>query len=274
MTSTEIDALWNIDDPVAGYNALTEALAQHPDSADELHTQIARSLGLQGKFEEGWAELVKVSSEPSHIVAVRVQLESGRLKNSSGDPQASRPYFEQALQLATEGNFDFYAIDSAHMLGIVTSGQESLDWNERALAMAKESQDERARRWRGSLLNNIGWTYHDMGRYTEALERFEEAVDFHENIGNSKRLRIARWTVARCLRSLGRYTEALSILEDLIQYPEAGYVSEEMGENLLAIGRAEEARPHFKRAYELLCQDGYLRTHEPERLERLHALGA
>lgn len=273
MTSAEIDALWTIDDPAAGYKALSDALAQHSESADELHTQRTRTLGLQGKFKEGWEELGRVSAHPSDIVKVRVQLESGRLKNSSGDRKAAKSYFLDALEKAVHAHFDYYAVDAAHMLGIVTDGQDSLDWNEKAIAMASKSKDERARKWRGSLLNNIGWTYHDIGRYQDALQRFEEAVTVREKDGEATRLRIARWAVARCLRSLKRYSEALAILKELIQYPEAGYVSEEMAENLLVLGKLEEAKPHFKRAYELLSKDDYLRTHEAKRLERLHMLG-
>ena len=126
MTSTEIDALWTIDEPVAGYKALSDALEKHPDSAAELHTQIARALGLQGRFNEGWDELAHVSSHPSDIVRVRAQLESGRLNNSSGDRNAAKPCFLNALQRAVHGHFDYYAVDAAHMLGIVTTGQESL----------------------------------------------------------------------------------------------------------------------------------------------------
>ena len=274
MTSAEIDALWTIDDPGAGYNALRDALEKHPEFADELHTQITRSLGLQGRFKEGWEELAHVSSNPSDIVRVRVQLESGRLENSSGDRKVAKPYFLNALQGAVHGHFDYYAVDAAHMLGIVTTGQELLDWNEKALALTAKSSDARTQKWRGTLLNNIGWTYHDMGRYPEALQRFEEAVSFQEKYGEAQRIRIARWAVARCLRSLQRYQEALSIVEVLIPFPEAGYVSEEMAEDLLALGKSEEAKPHFKRAYELLSQDDAFRSHEGKRLERLHSLGS
>jgi len=275
MTSAEIDSLWTIDNPVAGFEALSKALESHPTSSDELHTQLARAFGLQGKFAEGWTELGKVSKNPTKIVAVRVQLESGRLKNSSGDKAAAKPFFLSALELSQKGHFDFYAVDAAHMLGIVTSDHESLDWNEKAISMAVKSKDPRAQKWQGSLLNNTGWTYHSMGKFTDALKKFQEAVAFQEKLGGDPtRLRIARWTVARCLRSLERYQEALKILDDLKQYPEAGFVSEELGEDLLAIGKPDEARPYFKRAFELLSKDEYLKTHEAERLDRMRRLSS
>ena len=48
---------------------------------------------------------------------------------------------------------------------------------------------------------------------------------------------------------------------------------EELGENLLALGQAEAARPYFARAYTELAQDPWLAESEPERLARLQALG-
>jgi hypothetical protein len=46
-----------------------------------------------------------------------------------------------------------------------------------------------------------------------------------------------------------------------------------MGECLLALGRADEARPHFARAYELLSQDEWFPADEKQRLARMKELG-
>jgi tetratricopeptide (TPR) repeat protein len=273
MTSEQIDKLWSIDDPATGLSKLQQALVTYLGSADELHTQICRALGLERRFDEAWAELAKISANPPEIVQVRIPLESGRLKNTSGDKEGARPLFQRALELALKAHFDYYAIDAAHMLGIVTSDQESIAWNENALKMAAASKDVRARRWRGSLLNNLGWTYHDQGEYSKALAKFKEAEAFQQENGNPVSIRISQWAVARCLRSLKKYHEALTILQNLIQFPEKGYVSEELGENLLALGNPEEAKPHFRRAYELLSKDPYLKEHELIRLQRLNDLG-
>jgi hypothetical protein len=51
-----------------------------------------------------------------------------------------------------------------------------------------------------------------------------------------------------------------------------GFVFEELGECLLALGRADEARPYFAQAYAELSQDEWLADNEPARLERLKAL--
>ena len=272
ITSKQIDALWTIDDPVEGQVKLNDAMTEYPGSADELHTQIARSLGLQGRVDEAWEELSKISDMHSPIVKVRMEIEKGRLKNSSGNRNDAKRYFLKAIALAEKGHFDFYAVDAAHMMGIVSEGQESVRWNQKALQFAANSKDERARKWKGSLLNNLGWTYFSIGEFNTALTTFESALDFQKRTGNPVRIRIARWTVARCLRALKRYDEAFAIQNDLIQYPEQGYVSEELAELLFATGRPDEAKPRFRRAYELLSQSLGSNPSEATRLARLKKL--
>ncbi len=55
--------------------------------------------------------------------------------------------------------------------------------------------------------------------------------------------------------------------------PGKGYVEEEIGECLLALGQIEEARPWFAVAYRRLQREAWLRAEEPERLARLKELG-
>lgn len=52
-----------------------------------------------------------------------------------------------------------------------------------------------------------------------------------------------------------------------------GYVYEEMGGCLLALGQAAEARQYFARAYAELSKDLWLPESEPARLQRLGELG-
>jgi len=99
--------------------------------------------------------------------------------------------------------FDYDAVDAAHMVAIAALQEEKLEWNRKALELAERSADPRAHGWRGSLYNNIGWALHDQGEYAAALESFENAVAIRQREGG-ERLRIAKWCVARTLRSLGR----------------------------------------------------------------------
>lgn len=280
------DSLWDYDDPAgteAKFRALLPAAEASGDRSTllQLRTQVARTLGLQKKYDAANEQLDRVEAElpdAPPVVRVRYLLERGRVLNTSGSPESARPLFEEAWDAAREAGEDGFAVDAAHMVAIVADPDGSIEWNERALDLARTSPDARAAKWKGSLLNNLGWTYHDLGRFEDAHRLFEEALAFRREQGDAGPIRIARWCVARSLRSLGRIDEALARQRELLAENEAanakdGYVLEEIAECLLASGREEEARPYFARAHEELAKDPWLPEHEPERLARLAKLG-
>ena len=150
-------------------------------------------------------------------------------------------------------------------------------WHTVALEIAEQSSSESARRWLGTLYNNMGWTYFDQGEYASALTVFEKGVAFRRQQGEQRREQIAQWAVGRTLRALGRLPEALAIQERLLSQREAagqvadGQVVEEIAEIYLL--QDNKAAPvFFRKAYRLLITDPYLVEHETERLERLRAL--
>jgi tetratricopeptide (TPR) repeat protein len=243
----------------------------------ELLTRLARSRGLQHRFEDALATLDQAAAlgceDPT--CCVRIPLERGRVHNSSGDGASARPLFELAFKVATEGALDELAVDAAHMMGIVETGQGSLDWNERAISIAEASTDPKAKKWFGSLYNNTAWTYHTGGNYDRALALFEKAKGYRVSQGQPAEIRIAEWCIARCLRSMGRLPEALAIQERLRVdgNGEDGYVWEELGELHLAMGGSDKSVPYFAEAYAKLSLDPWLQANEAERLERLRSLG-
>ena len=88
------------------------------------------------------------------------------------------------------------------------------------------------------------------------------------------RIRVARWTVARGLRSLGRLDEAETMqraLADELQAANApdGYVFEELAEIALARGDRAAAQPWAAKAIALLGGDADLRANDAARLARL-----
>jgi tetratricopeptide (TPR) repeat protein len=278
----DFDALWNYDDPAATEQKFRELLPeQSGDNRLQLLTQLARTLGLQRKFED--ANHVLDGIEPhlpdaAPVVKVRYLLERGRVINSSGKPDMALPLFTQAWETARAAGEDFHAVDAAHMIAIVEpDGAQQLEWNQRALALAVQTPDERAKKWPASLYNNIGWTYHDAGEYIKALEHFEQALEWRRKQGNTSQILIAEWCVARALRSLGRVDEALARQQDLLRQHEQagtrdGYVLEEIAECLYALNRQDEAKPYFAQAYTELSQDDWLLANESVRLERLKQL--
>ncbi len=280
----DFDSFWDYAHPDQTETRFREILLQIPEDDPallELLTQIARAQGLQHKFDKAHQTLDQVKRRLGGVASrpeVRYLLERGRVFNSSGNLEQARPFFEQALDLATQLKEDFYAVDALHMLAIVAPPGQSLDLNLQAVKLAESSADVRARNWLGSLYNNMGWSYHDMGDYASALSAFEKAESCRRAKGGVPEIRIAVWCVARALRSLDRVEEALSRQMALKEEFEAagetgGFVFEEIAECLLALKRSEEARLYFSKAYEMLSQDVSLVEHEPKRLARLKKLG-
>ncbi|MHC5021475.1 MAG: tetratricopeptide repeat protein [Planctomycetota bacterium] len=289
-TLAEFDTLWNYGDPAAT-RAKFEALLDQASAASpydaylQLKTQIARTHGLEGDFETARTVLEGVENrrlvapdDVPQVVHVRYLLELGRTWNSEGAASKAVPFFLDAWKLAKDEKLHYHAVDAAHMLGIVTAGADSLSWNRRAMEYAEQAGDKRAQRWLGPLYNNIGWTYHDMGRFEQALEMWEKGLAFRTKQEHSQEsIWIADWTVARAHRSLGRHDEALTRLRRIESErgkagKPSGYVYEEIGENLHAQGKGDEARPWFAKAWTELSKDAWLVEHQPERIARIREL--
>ena len=225
--------LWDFDDPAASGERFLDA-AEHADEPDKTSwlTQYARALGLQEQYDDAHRVLDQLTAVDPQA-ATYVDLERGRVLNSSGRPEQARPLFEAAARTAERGGLEALHVDALHMVAIVAPADEQHDLNRRALRVARASSDPRARDWDASLLNNIGMTYADAGDFEQALTTFEEALAACERIGDPGRTRIARWMVAWSLRNLGRRDEALEMQRSLKQELETvgetdPYVDEEL----------------------------------------------
>ena len=272
----QVRSLWDFGDPVTSHQRFVDAAdaAADPHAQLVFATQQARALGLQKRFDEADAVLAAITPTTDHVAA-RVAIERGRVLNSSGHAVEATPYFAEAERLARAADVPGLTIDAIHMLAIAAPDPVAARYlNERAIREAQASDDPAARRWLGSLLNNLGWSHHDAGEFDAALEVFRQAETYFDAEGTASQQFIARWAVARALRSLTRYDDAFAIQQQLAGDPQStedGYVSEEIGELLLALGRPAEAAPHFARAHALLSSDPWL--DDTERLDRLAALG-
>lgn len=279
----DFDRLWNYGDPAATEAKFRELLPAAVKSGDleyllQLKTQIARTLGLQGKFGEAHALLdsVEAGLRPERSVArVRYLLERGRVLNSGGAPGKARPFFAEAFEQGKAAGADFHAIDAAHMMGIVEPPEKQVEWHERSLELARKSADRRAQGWTGTILHNYGFTLLDLGRAEEALGRFRESLEVRKGQGKPEDIELAEWCVAHALRKLARLDEALEIQRRLEKAKAErgapdGYVFEEIAECLLAKSDAEGAKPWFARAHEALKGDPFV---EPDRLARMAKLG-
>jgi tetratricopeptide (TPR) repeat protein len=283
MTKDNFDVLWDYNQPAATearFRELLPQLADDPARQAELLTQIARAQGLQRHFDEAHATLDSVEAQMAIIpvrVRIRYLLERGRVYRSSGMVDAARPLFLEAWEVAQPAGEDDYAIDAAHMLGIIEPPAGQRRWNHLALELTERTTDPNAKRWAGSLNNNLGWSYFEEGDYATALTCFTNALTAREAQGKAGPIHIARWSVAKTLRRLGRVDEALVIQEALAAAEQLGgpdgYVYEELGECYLLRQETAKATSAFAQAYTLLSQDEWLVANEGERLARIQMLG-
>ena len=277
--------LWDYNDPKSTemlFISLTEeaAVSENKEYAPILLSQIARTYSIRGNFDTAHNllnEAKDMLSGDDNASLVFYHLERGRTLNSSGDKTAALKYFKQAFLTAEKIKDDYLAVDAAHMVAIAEELSEQMKWNLIALGIAENSKSSRARDWRGSLYNNMGWTYFDQGSYKEALIMFEKGVEIRREKGQERRLLIARWAVARTYRALDRLDEALSLQLELLRetsargLPDDGYVVEELAELYYLKGNPRAAE-YFARAYRILVKDEWLVSNEPDRLERLQKL--
>lgn len=194
-------------------------------------------MGLQGRYDDALAVLDSIQIRDAEV-AVRVQLERGRVINSSGHPQRAMPSFRMSFEKASARGFEHLAIDALHMLAIVSPREVQDALNNKALELADAARDPRARQWRGSLLNNMGWSAFERGDLDVALARFDAALDARLEQGKQSEIFVARWCVARCLRAMGRVDQALAIQLELAEAQRAARSSDSYVDEEIAACRA------------------------------------
>lgn len=187
---------WDFDD-------LDATEARFRDLRAEALTQLARVAGLRDDFESGDRLLDEVT-EDSPRVRVRVDLERGRLRRSSGDNVAALPLFERAFAAAVAAGEHWLAGDAAHMAALAAPDRDGfVAWTNRGLELARSS--EGAAYWEGPVLNNLGGQHMDAKEYEQALEMFEQALVVRQRYpDNQTAIELAREAVAEARQALGR----------------------------------------------------------------------
>lgn len=267
--------LWDLSD-LEGTEGRFRVLLDEETSASgraEVLTQLARVEGLRERFAEGDRLLDEAAGLAGSSVAarVRLELERGRLRRSSGDREAALPLFESAFMLAADGGEGFLAADAAHMAALAAPDRQGLlEWTQRGVDVAEA--DPLAEYWLGPLLNNLGWDYFEAGEYEPALAAFERALQARQrDPERAEEIQIARYAVGKTLRALGRAAEAVGHLAQAVEWTRAvgkpdGWFHEELAEDYAAVGREDDAREHATLALNAPPPP------EGERLERLRDL--
>jgi len=208
ITQEELDRLWDFADPIASeaaFRSAISAIGSGPGDDETvravLGTQLARALGLQGRYDEADRVLERVDA-PLPAIRARVALERGRLRNSGGHPDDAVGFFENAAVIAGAAGEVFVLVDALHMLAIADAA--GADHTARALTVldALDRTERRTQRWRVALHNNRGWALFGDGELTAALQEFEQALRDAEEFGTEEQQGWAREAIEECLEAI------------------------------------------------------------------------
>lgn len=282
MSLPDFDALWNYADPAATEAKFREILPAVPEDQPayrlELLTQIARCQGLQDQFEAAHVTLDEVEKSldrGTDRTRIRYLLERGRVLNSSGRPADARPLFVKAYDIGLKSGEMRLAIDAGHMIAIVEPKvEDQIAWNLKCLELIEKHPDQD--RWRRAVYINLGEAYRSAKQYDRALDSFTRVIEWYEKNGKPVD-RYARVDQAKMLRMTGHPAESLDkmrALETELNGEVDGFVTEEIAECLLVLGRESEAAPLFRQAWEKLKDEKWLERSEPDRYQRLRTLAA
>jgi len=243
----DITKLWDFSDPKISETRFRQAMVEA--SADDrliLLTQVARSYGLRKEFSEARDILASIEpsiSQASAEAQTHYRLELGRTYASPAHSKESRTVendkkakdsYMSAFETAKNAHLDTLAIDALHMMPFVASEPESqLKWNLKAIDYMERSSQADAKRWEGSLRNNLGYAKHLSGEYDDALTQFQLSLAAYDRDGKVDAVRIAHWMIAWTLRAQKKYPQAIEIQLRLErEFQDAGnpdpYVFEEL----------------------------------------------
>lgn len=200
--------LWDHEDPHGSEARLRAAMpSASPRDRQLLMTQLARAMGLQARWDDGFG-LLAITEAVDPEIGARIHLERGRLHRCSG--QWAKARFELEAAVRDSVGYDAVHVDALHLLALMATPEEQRALQDQALQIARSSKDLSARDWDATILTGIGMSHADAGEWQDALAAFELALGSCERQGNQARTRGARWMVAWAMRNLGRTFEALS----------------------------------------------------------------
>jgi len=249
--------LWDFSNPSLSEERFLDAMSgANPDEILILKTQVARTYGLRKDFEKARSILAAVEGEngSNEEVRARYWLELGRCLSSvthGADSQTveakeeALAAYTKAFEIANAAKLDYLAIDALHMKAIADP-ERDIFWTTMALEYLESSEQAEAKKWEGSLRNNLGYALYQAGKLEMALMQFEKALALREGSGTPTQVRVAKWMVAWTLRTLGRLDEALAMQLELesewdVEGKPSPYVFEELEHIYRALGDEENA---------------------------------
>jgi tetratricopeptide (TPR) repeat protein len=168
----------------------------------------ARSYLALGRPDDGRAWLERAAGAATNEQPLgwsRYLSVKGRFEWKDGDNEAATRTFRELYDYSRGHELWSRAVDAANMISITGEPSERFDWSRRGIEMAEAGG---MTGWLGPLWNNLGWNYHDAGRYDEAYDALVKAREYHYMKEAELPRLIADYSVAHVEMKLGRTDEA------------------------------------------------------------------
>ena len=288
----DLDSLWNPLDGAASEAAFRELLpaASHLTGKDrcfliEVLTQIGRAQAVQRKFSESRstleeAEKLLKEQEAIYRVSAKIRwlLERGRLFIFEKEPSQARIAFAEAWTLAVNSGEDHLAVEVAQMMAVVEPQKTQQEWLSKAIQIAENSPQQKAKRLLGSLYTSFAWKLYDLRQFEKSLETFQKSLSHLKIHGTEREIFVAKWSAGKVLRAMNKTEDALVIQKALLSElgiggARDGRLYEELAECLQTLQRASEAQVYFELAYRELSNDEWVTDNQPVKLKRMKDLG-
>jgi tetratricopeptide (TPR) repeat protein len=236
-------------------------------SQTEALSQVARCYLIAGDSAAArrWLEQAETLASPkqalgwSRYLGVR-----GRLEWKSNDLNAAKQTFKDQFAYCRDNKLTSRAIDAVHMIAIVGSPDEQIEWGLKGIAEAETTGENR---WLGPLWNNLAITYSDQKDYQKSYEAFLKAREYHWQFGDEIGKLYADYQIGWVLRMKGDYDQALKWLrpslawaERLEFYDVMAQSTEDMGEIMIAKGDNRQGLEYLRRALDYFRKAGYEQT--------------
>ncbi len=174
----------------------------------EAFAMIARTYLKMNQKEQGYPWLNKardIASADQPLGWSRYLGVRGRFEWQSKELEKATSTFIEMYNYCSVRKLHERAIDTARMVAITGTSEQQIEWGKKGIA---EAEAGNIPRYLGALWNNLGWTYEDLGRYSEAVDAYTKAREYHWKYGDERNKLIADWAVGHACRLNGEYDKA------------------------------------------------------------------